>query len=67
MSEQNDNLVIALLRKIDAKVDQLGADVREIKNRLGILESQYASISSRHDRLDERVERIERRLSLSDA
>jgi hypothetical protein len=35
--------------------------------RLGILESQYASLSNRLDRMDGRVERIERRLSLADA
>jgi hypothetical protein len=37
-----------------------------VKSRLGILESQYASISNRLDRLEMRVERIERRLELAD-
>ena len=41
--------------------------MREVKSRLGILESQYANISNRMDRLDGRVERIERRLDLTDA
>ena len=41
-----------------------GEDMREVKARLGTLESQYASVSNRMDRLDARVERIEQRLGL---
>jgi hypothetical protein len=41
--------------------------VREVKSRLGILENQYASVSSRMDCLDARVERIEQRLELIEA
>jgi hypothetical protein len=41
--------------------------MREMKSRLGILESQCASVSSRLGRLDGRVERIEQRLDLTDA
>jgi hypothetical protein len=41
--------------------------MREVKGRLGILENQYASVSSRMDRLDTRVERIEQRLELIEA
>ena len=51
-------------RRDGAKLDRILEDMREAKGRLGILESQYASISNRLDRLDERVERIERRLDL---
>ena len=42
-------------------------DMREVKNRLGIIEYQYASLSTRLDRIDARVERIEHRLELTDA
>src|SRR5438477_358846 len=42
-------------------------DMREVKGRLGILESEYANLSNRLDRMDGRVERIEQRLSLTDA
>ena len=55
------------LRHIRAVVDGLRDDMREVKGRLGILESQYASLSNRLDRMDSRVERIEQRLSLADA
>ena len=39
----------------------------EVKTRIGILEQQYASISSRVDRIETRLERIERRLDLVDS
>ncbi len=48
-------------------LDGLRDDMREVKQRLGILENQYASISNRLDRMDFRIERIERRLDLTDA
>jgi predicted nuclease with TOPRIM domain len=62
-----DNVVLEHLRHIRSAVDGLRDDMREVKGRLGILESQYASLSNRLDRLDGRVERIEQRLNLADA
>jgi hypothetical protein len=59
-----DNIVLEYLRHIRSAVDGLRDDMREVKGRLGILESQYANLSNRLDRLDARVERIERRLDL---
>ena len=66
MSDQPDNIFLVYLRTIDAKCDHLIADSREIKQRLGLLEEQYASLSRRSDRLDDRLERVERRLGLTD-
>jgi hypothetical protein len=54
------------LRHLRGGMDVLRDDMREVKTRLGILVNQYA-MSSRLDRLDARVERIERRLDLADA
>jgi hypothetical protein len=51
-------------RRDGAKLDRLLEDMREVKGRLGILESRYASLSNRLDRMDDRVGRIERRLDL---
>jgi hypothetical protein len=36
--------------------------VREITTRVGILEQQYASVSTRIDNIDARLDRIEHRL-----
>ena len=62
-----DNVVLEHWRHIRSTVDGLRDDMREVKGRLGILESQYANLSNRLDRLDGRVERIEQRLNLADA
>jgi chromosome segregation ATPase len=71
---ETDNIVLEHLRHIRGAIDGLREDMREVKQRLGILENQYAnlevqyaSVSSRLDRMDSRIERIERRLDLTDA
>jgi hypothetical protein len=51
---------------IRGAVDGLREDMREVKGRLGILENQYANLSTRLDRIDGRVERIEQRLNLAE-
>ena len=69
-----ENLVLEHLRAIRGILDDHTAELKEIKGRLGIMESQigtlgaqYASLSNRLDRLDGRVARIERRLDLQPA
>jgi archaellum component FlaC len=64
---ETDNIILEHLRHIRRGVDDLRDDMREVKSRLGILEHQYASLSNRLDRLDLRVERIEKRLDLTEA
>ena len=71
---ESDNLILEHLRAIRGTLDRHSDDLREIKERLGILETgvgnlgaQYASLSTRLDRMDERVARIERRLDLAEA
>ena len=59
-----ESLILEHLRAIRASVDRLVDDMQEVKGRLGILEQQYASISTRLDRMDERITRIEKRLEL---
>jgi len=36
----------------------------EVKERLGFLEQQYASVSRRVDKIDQRLDRVETRLGL---
>ena len=50
MSEQQANLILEMLRAIRSDVAGVKTDVIEIKERLGILDSQYASLSRRVDR-----------------
>ena len=62
-----DTPLLEHLRNIRGAVDGLREDMREVKGRLGILENQYASLSSRVDRIDGRIERIEQRLESIEA
>jgi len=59
-----NELIFETLKAIQAMLVRHGDDLREIKERLGILEMQYASLSRRIDKIEERVERIELRLEL---
>lgn len=64
MDDGPDSPILRLLRKLDERGARMEEDIREIKGRLGNLESGYASPSNRLDRLDERAVRIERWLDL---
>ena len=62
-----ENVVLEPLRAIRSAQDRHSDDLREIKGRLGILEQQYVSLSTRVDRIDDRMARIEKRLELVEA
>ena len=62
--EITNELLFETLKAIQATQARHSDDLREIKERLGILEMQYASLSGRVDRIDARLERVERRLDL---
>lgn len=71
MTDETANLILEHLRVIPAKVDEVRAiadrhteDLLELKTRTGHLEGLYASISRRVDRMDGRLDRIEKRLGL---
>jgi hypothetical protein len=67
MAPETENLVLEHLRHMRGAIDVMRDDIREIKTRLGIIEQQYASLSSRIDRIEGRLDRIEKRLELADA
>jgi hypothetical protein len=50
--------------RVDQKLDKLLEVLVNVRDRVGILEQQYASISRRLDHVDDRLERIERRIEL---
>jgi archaellum component FlaC len=80
MSDAPDNLILVMLRRIDAKIDRVIDDVADLKLRMTSVERQIgeirlelagtrvdmSSMSARMDRMDARLERIERRLDLVD-
>ena len=67
MAEEPDNIVLVLLRRIDERTERMAEDLQDLKVRVTAVEEGLAGVNRRLDRLDARVERIERRLELTDA
>ena len=67
MSDMPDNLVLVMLRRMDAKLDRGLEELHDIKVRLTAVEENMAGVHRRLDRLDERFQRVERRLDLTEA
>jgi len=67
MADEPDNLVLAMLRKMDGKLDRLVEDVQDLKVRMTHVEEGLAGVNRRLDRLEVRVDRIEKRLDLVDS
>ncbi len=73
MTDPAQDLMIEILRRIQADVSDLKADMREIRGRVGALERgqaqievKLADISGRMVRRDELFERVLRRLELTE-
>jgi predicted nucleic acid-binding Zn-ribbon protein len=71
MSDEPDNVIHILLRRLDAKLDRIIDDVGDLKGRmtgveleLGRLSVRVAETNARIDRIEVRLDRIERRLDL---
>jgi hypothetical protein len=78
MTGMSENLILEHLRAIRSDLAELKLDTRGIRHRMSALEislagldatvaNHYTSLASRADRTDDRLERIERRLSLVSA
>jgi hypothetical protein len=81
MADEPDNLVLAMLRRMDQKLDHVLQEQGDHRLRLARLEEglghlradvaglhvDFAGLSLRNDRVVERLDRIERRLDLADA
>ncbi|MFA7242311.1 MAG: hypothetical protein WC091_19540 [Sulfuricellaceae bacterium] len=81
MIDNIESLVLEQLRAIRADIASVKEDTREIKNRLAIVESGIATLRRdgsdfaasiadqhlRYDRINDRIERIEKRLELANA
>ena len=71
MADNIENLVLEHLRHMRGKIDNIEADISDIKLRmssaerhLGEIQMQMAGLNSRMDRFDERMMRVERRLEI---
>ena len=66
MAEQPDNIMLAILRKIDQRIDRIAENLHDLRVRVTSVGEGLAGVNRRLDRLETRVERIEKRLELSD-
>jgi archaellum component FlaC len=66
MTTEPENLVLAMLRKIDQRTERMAEDIQDLKARVTSVEEGLAGVNRRLDRLDSRVDRIEKRLELSE-
>jgi predicted nucleic acid-binding Zn-ribbon protein len=72
IAQETESLVIEILKKIQADISGLKFDMVDLKHWVSTIErntadiaSSYAGQSARIDRLEERLDRIERQLELS--
>ena len=71
MTEETENMVLELLRRMRTSLERMELDMQDIKSRMtgieitsGQMSGQLAAQSLRLDRMEERIGRIERRLDL---
>ncbi|MDP3078524.1 hypothetical protein [Bradyrhizobium sp.] len=67
MADEPDNIFLSILRKIDQRTERMAEDLHDLKVRVTPVDEGRAGVNRRLDRLEHRVERIEKRLELSDA
>ena len=67
MVDEPENLILSLLRRMDSKLDRVIDDVQDLKIRMTSVEEGLAGVNRRLDRIEVRVERVERKLDLVDA
>jgi archaellum component FlaC len=67
MVDGPDNIVLAILRKIDQRTERMADDLQDLKVRVTSVEEGLAGVNRRLDRVEMRLDRIEQRLELSDA
>ena len=66
MADQPDNLVLALLRRIDERTERMADDLHDLKVRVTSVEEGLSGVNRRLDRVEIRIDRIERRLEISE-
>ena len=67
MAAETDNVILALLRRIDERTARMADDLSGLKTGVTSVGEGLAGVNRRLDCLDHRFDRIERRLQCSDA
>jgi archaellum component FlaC len=66
MAPEPENAVLILLRRIDERTERMADDLQDLKVRVTSVEEGLAGVNRRLDRLESRMERVERRPELTD-
>ncbi len=66
MADHPDNTVQALLGRLDQRTERMAEDLHDLETRMTAVEEGLAGFNRQIGRLEQRVERIERRLELVD-
>jgi predicted nucleic acid-binding Zn-ribbon protein len=64
-ADDPENLTLVYLRRLDTKMDRLIDDVADLKTRMTGVEEAVSGQSRRIDRVESRLDHIERRLNLA--
>ncbi len=67
MSDGPGSIVLRFMHQVDAKLDRVIDDLADIKVRVTNVEENLVALNHRVDRIDLRIERIERRLDLTES
>ncbi len=81
MTDEPENLVLVYLRRMDANIDKIVEEIRELKRRdtlhdvgfssvrrgIAIVGEAVAHLTVRIDQIEDRLDRIERRLDIVSA
>jgi len=62
-----EDLMLTLLKAIRTDISTIRSDMAEVKERLGLLEAGYSSLSRRVDRLGGEIETLNRRFDVVEA
>jgi archaellum component FlaC len=67
MPDDPDSLILEHLRVIRGSVERMEHAIKDLKFRVGQIEQTLVHHNSRFDRIEERLEHIEKRLGFVDA
>ncbi|MFG1411320.1 hypothetical protein V5G24_09415 [Xanthobacter sp. VTT E-85241] len=62
MADEPDSSLLTLVRRIDARTERMAEDIHHLEVRVTALEEAVVENSRRFERLEHRVDRIERAL-----
>jgi hypothetical protein len=64
VADEPENIVLVYLRRLDGKADRLLEDMRDLKMRMTAAAEAMVGLSRRMDRVEEWLDRIEKRFDL---